>query len=341
LAVAVSLVLAILICIAVYLLGPDNRVFVMLFHRGPVQYLTLYAFSLIIILSINRLIVHICEKRQLNGVEDGKYGWQNNESALSKHLHAVRKMLSQNKCGAASLCVENFARQRKDDVHKSYELIHFLMGSLPAFGLLGTVLGLSDAMFRAFSSGQFGPASIKLFVSALGTALDTTVLALVCSLPAGMLVWLINRREIELVESETKFVKSVFSLNTPSVSQAEHTENEVFSMKDFKKEMQSLVAQIVAETISKGCEGVGKAVDEILSRQQIHEETAVKKIAGNLNKSIESMNNVIIRNNNHAANTMVSGLRYIIGTLDKRVPNELVIRYNHGKEAMKETSCVA
>jgi biopolymer transport protein ExbB/TolQ len=336
-AVIVSIVLALLICLAVYLLGPGNRIFEMIFHRGPVQFFTLYAFALIITLLSHRLIVYICEKIQLNRVEEGKYGWQNNESIFSKHLHSIRKLLSQNNTKAASLCVENFAQQRKDNINKAYELIHFLMGSLPAFGLLGTVLGLSGAMFRAFSNGQVGPDSIKLFTSALGTALDTTVLALVCSLPAGMLIWLLSRREIELSERETKFVHYLFPLQTPSVSRTENPESVSFPIKDFKKEMQSLIAQIVAETISKSCEGVGKAVDEILSRQQAHEETAVQKIAENLNKSVERMNSIIIKNNNN----IVSGLNYIINSFDKRIPNELVIRYNRSKEMQKETSCVA
>ena len=350
LVIVVSIALMATMCFALFSLAePESRIYCMIFDRGLIQFLTLYAFALIVTLLCCRLVICFHVRRQLQRLEEGNYDWRNHEFSLGEHLHTVRKLIAKHGGNAALSCTKYFAQQRKDDIHKAYELINFLVCSLPAFGLLGTMLGLSKALFTAFSGGKAGPESVNLFVSSLGTALDTTVLALICALVVGAFVWLLNRSENELIERETNFICNLFSLDQVHFKSKEpktkysEDEHRFVLVENLKDEIQPLITEIVAETVSKFdkslqnvaefCrEGVSQAVNEILRKQQTHEEIAVEKITKNLNESISRIGTVIARHNNHAANTVVSGLRHIVRTLDKRIPNELVIRYNHDEE---------
>jgi len=350
LVIVASIALMAIMCFAISsLIEPGSRIYGMIFDRGPIQFLTLYAFALIVTLLCCRLVIYFHTRRQLQRLEEGNYGWRNHEFSLGEHLHTVRKLLAKHSGKAALSCTEDFARKRKDNIHKAYELINFLVCSLPAFGLLGTMLGLSKALFTAFSEGKARPESVDLFVSSLGTALDTTVLALICALVVGAFVWLLNRSENELIERETNFICNLFSLGqvhfkSKDVKTKHSVDKHHFvSVENLKDEIQPLITEILAKTVSKfdkslqnvaeSCrDGVSQAVDEILRKQRTHEEIAVEKIAENLNESIDRIGTVIARHNNHAANTVASGLRHIVGTLDKRIPNELVIRYNHDEE---------
>jgi len=340
--------------ILAYFTKPGDRIYEIIFHRGPVQFLTLYATALIVTLLCYRSTVYFRDRLKIQRLKEGKHDCLNDDPSLSNHLRNLRKLLAnKNSPKVVLACSQDFIQQQKDHINKAYELTNFLMGSLPAFGLLGTVLGLSGAMFTAFSKGQAGPESIKLFVGALGTALDTTVLALVCALSVGMFVWLLNRHEIELIAQEDKFIRHLFSISSTSEAQGiQHSEtNSLVLAEDFKKELRSLIIQVVAETTAKFdkslqdvagiCRnGVQCAVDEILDKQRAYEDTSVKKIAENLNESINRIGSAIVKYNNYAANTMTSGLRDIVESLDKRIPNELVIRYNHTKETEMEMSHV-
>ena len=69
------------------------------------------------------------------------------------------------------------------------------------------MLGLSGALFDAFGEGKLTDQAVQQFVSSLATALDTTVLAMLCAAPVFFASFLLCRRENELHDHQIGYVK--------------------------------------------------------------------------------------------------------------------------------------
>ncbi len=100
-----------------------------------------------------------------------------------------------------------FADRESEHMGNSYTAARFFVWSLPIIGFIGTVwgIGLSISFFsETMSSSQAGSSvstllqqNIPLVTQGLSTAFDTTLLALVLSVPATGLLVLMEQRERE------------------------------------------------------------------------------------------------------------------------------------------------
>jgi biopolymer transport protein ExbB/TolQ len=114
---------------------------------------------------------------------------------------------------AARTRVQGFHDRQSKAVQDSADIGRLVVGSLPVLGLLGTMLGLSNALYNAFSEGLFGDEQVQAFVSGLSTALDTTVLAMLCAAP--LFAWLTfqTRQESQLIERYAEYLRRRFSVS--------------------------------------------------------------------------------------------------------------------------------
>ncbi len=103
-----------------------------------------------------------------------------------------------------------------DNLHNSYAIIRFFVWSLPIVGFIGTVwgIGLSISFFsETMSSSQAGASvstllqqNIPLVTQGLSTAFDTTLLALVLSVPAtGMMVYIEQQERQYLLDMDAEW----------------------------------------------------------------------------------------------------------------------------------------
>ncbi|UCE48771.1 MAG: MotA/TolQ/ExbB proton channel family protein [Phycisphaerales bacterium] len=241
----------VLYCVVGWRFDPGDRMHDFLFDRSPVQYATLFAFALAIVILSCRLIRYLRSKSELRRIRrSGNCGRMPN-SALGEHMRTMKETLNQYGVGAAFACHERFAQLQEDESQQGYELLNFLVCSLPALGLFGTMIGLSDGLFKAFSEG-LAENSIQKFVGSLGTALDTTVLALACALIAGTVTWVFNRMEKRLRERRNTFVGTSFGLDrachesvpTRSVPVAETHDSDV--SETLRTDLRTAVAESMA-----------------------------------------------------------------------------------------------
>lgn len=360
--IVVIALLVMLMCLAILsLTGEGNRIHDFLSGGSRVklfiQLSTLYAFVLALTLLCYRLVVYLSSRNQLRSLKQGKYGWRSHNFPLGEHLHAIRKSLAKDSGEVALSYAQDFIQGQKNNIQKAYELINFLVCSLPALGLLGTMLGLSQALFEAFSNGKFGAESTKRFIESLGTALDTTVLALICALLAGTFAWLLHRVESEHTEQEANFVRNLFSLDQLALklkrAETTHSVGNHFSavIKTLKVELQPLMAETFAEVTSKFDKSLqdvaefyrsslNRAVDGVINGQRSYDAMTVEKVTTHFNKTVDRIGTVIVEHNNHVVNTVASELKNITGMLDKRIPGELIIRYNRNEEPAMEMNDV-
>jgi biopolymer transport protein ExbB/TolQ len=178
-----SVILFVLILSALhFIVRQGSQLFEFFFARSFVQYVTIYIFAFTVILLGSRTIFFLRNTQQFNAARKGK-------RILSDQTKTVNEVLMKSGAEAAISFVNHMIKEEKNKISKSYEIINFLLCSLPACGLFGTMLGLSNSLFTAFSAGVGREKGIQQFVTALSTALDTTVLAMACAMFLGGFAW--------------------------------------------------------------------------------------------------------------------------------------------------------
>jgi len=360
-AFVVALVEVILICELINLIyHPGDQIFEFFFHRSFVQFLTLYVFALTATLLIYRTVLHVRARMQFRTSEKRKESWEVQPSFLSDQLNAVRKHLKEKGGKAALSCAKGLANEQKERVKKAYEVIHFLVGTLPALGLFGTVLGLSQSLFIAFSKGASGPGAVAQFVTALATALDTTVLGLVCAMFVGGFSWLLERLENQLGEEHAKLIRTKFSLDVVipqgGNDHAGVSSHDPYSSvtETFRAELRALTSEILSEAKSTFEEIlldasrsfrllIDGAVKEVWKEQREHDEAMVEKVASQisdrLGKSVDRIGNLIEKSDSRLTKDLMSQLKKLEETLRKKNhPAEVIIRYEKDGNVEKEAN---
>lgn len=97
-----------------------------------------------------------------------------------------------------------------------YSLLDFLVWAMPSLGFIGTVVGISEALGNADevvrASDQASQAeAISSVTATLGVAFDTTLVALVCTIPVMLLISLWRSGESRfLIETDLRISSSLF-----------------------------------------------------------------------------------------------------------------------------------
>lgn len=118
---------------------------------------------------------------------------------------------------AAAAYAEELAQRDEENLERVYSLLGSVIQVILAMGFFGTVWGISRSMFTSFTNLNTASADelkqgLGLFTQALSTALDTTVLALVCGIIASIAVTTMRWAEVGSLEDLTDRVKQHFGL---------------------------------------------------------------------------------------------------------------------------------
>jgi biopolymer transport protein ExbB/TolQ len=307
------------------LFGPGEYLYEMIFHRSFVQYVTLFTFALILTLLGGRFIRCFRSKREMRRLADRADENDVLDSPIGEIASKIKDTLARHGSDAALAEAEQSADRQKGQTEHAYETINFLMYLLPALGLFGTMLGLSGAMSAAFSKGIMSKESIGIFVSSLGTALDTTVLAMVCAMIAGATMWLLTRTEKPLQEQQVELVRRLSGLERlhrsagaaqPSAGRGRDAGAATMS----RAEMQASVADSVGHLTSKLEACVGRIEElthatracsaELASHktQGVHGEDMVNAVTTCLDAATERIGELISAGNAEVVRTIASSL---------------------------------
>jgi biopolymer transport protein ExbB/TolQ len=150
------------------------------------------------------------------------------------NLLLSRSMLYLNHSGKSDDIDEAFGIKEREFLRGSYALPRFMIWAIPIIGFIGTVWGISNGISH-FSDAMTATSSVTdvsamlkeslpLVTNSLATAFDTTLLALLLSVPLMMMMlWLEKQEEaylIHLDESWFHDVKPLFASNqiTPIIT---------------------------------------------------------------------------------------------------------------------------
>lgn len=331
---------------------PGDRLFEMLFHRTFVQYVTLFVFVLCLTTLSGCAFQYIKAIRRLQEIELAPEEWTLGVLCFDTERTALGRRLAENGRSGVSLTVDYLTELWDKQIRRAYEFVGSLISFLPALGLFGTVLGLHRSLFVAFGDGQGGPTAVRQFVGSLAIALDTTVLALGAALVAGVLSWAMQRLERERIGRQADLVQRVLSEKFSAIYTEARTDGDEPGSRPstagaLRAELKVVLTAALEEALSRFDERLHDVaqsnranmeciVKEVLEQQKTLEQALVSRLTEDLRTFVTGMEGLLERQNNHAVRSVVRGLGHLSKTLDRRIPGELVIRYDHNGHGKHE-----
>ncbi|WP_372368440.1 MotA/TolQ/ExbB proton channel family protein [Candidatus Uabimicrobium sp. HlEnr_7] len=94
-------------------------------------------------------------------------------------------------------------------IESSYNILRYIAWAIPSLGFIGTVMGIGAAL----SNVDFIAQDITLVTKPLGTAFDTTLIALVESMVLMYFLYSTQRKEEDLLNSVDLFCQEKFIIN--------------------------------------------------------------------------------------------------------------------------------
>ncbi|MBI4602192.1 MAG: hypothetical protein HY721_09550 [Planctomycetes bacterium] len=167
------------------------------FNRTAIQWMTLAVafFSLIIVVCRaregRRLAVSLRRLRESPSDRSGL------APAAAARIERLREARKKGGPAAVAACGKELAERDADELERSYALVSGSIQLMLALGFFGTIYGVSRQLAGTFPNlADITTEELKRclsqFTAALGTALDTTVLAVICGLSASVLVALVH-----------------------------------------------------------------------------------------------------------------------------------------------------
>lgn len=299
---------------------PGDRLYAFIYQRGFVQPTTISVFCLVVVLLLGRLWRYRRERAGLRDLASQKL--RDLPQAIANRLQAVAKTQEKHGNAAALAHAERLAAEHEQALHNSYAALNYLAGALPALGLFGTMLGMSNGLFYAFASGKFGTGTVQQFVTCLGVAMDTTVLGMVCAAPAFACAWLLERWEKAAADQYAGYVRMRLGLN-----EAAHTDQTVDAL---RTELRSVAREMAAEaksafevalrrSVDQYGQSLGASVAEIFSNQRAHEnqvlQQVVSRVSTQLGEALQGLGERIEANHRGLTEQLLKQLGQLEGAL--------------------------
>lgn len=337
------------------LLADPSALHAFLFQRSPIQWWTLGLFFFALSAMMHRAVYYGRVQLGLRHFATEQTSHEMLPAPLVRDRFATVQACKKHAGAGAAASYNQELASRDEDV---LERIYWLLGNMPplmlALGFLGTVWGISQSMARSF--GQLGAvdvAKIKqllvVFGEALSTALDTTILAIICSLIVTVLLTLVRWLETNGLHTLHSRISDTLSLTTalhtreaellsrfqPNwASMAEPFLREVATplIQHAQAALQDLVSQTVAAFETK----LGDAVQQHLALIQTHEREVADKLAETLEAQVEKVLQDIHAQAAQSRAALIEELGHIGQQLAQRP--EIAIRYPEQNGALPYTT---
>lgn len=318
---------------------PGDHFYQFMYARGWVQYATPAVACLVVALLLDRLSRYRWNRARFQALSRGE---EQVTGQWAEQLESVGSTCEQYGPAAAAVRSERLAEEHGKRIDKTYGLISYVTCAIPALGLFGTLLGMSKSLFVAFGSGSRGSESMQLFVTALSTAMDTTVLAMACAIPLLGCAQFLGCLEHDLAEKYAAYVRERFGLDEAlgADRNVQALEKELRRMSEkIAAEAKASFEHIVKDATAVCREALERAVASVLARQQRHDKTVADRIAAEitagLGRSVEGIGGMLERQNGRLAEDMVQHVGRLEKALHNRTPEEILIRYQQNGHAIK------
>lgn len=203
--------------------------------------------------------------------------------ALQDHYLARRiwrsleAFAAQRRVAAAGEALRHASEVDASTIDAGYTLVRVFIWAIPILGFIGTVMGIGDAVqgFSSFIEGvdevsrlqeQMTPA-LGAVTSGLSVAFDTTLLALLLSIPTMVLASSIQKREEELlndVDTET------FTL-LDRLQEAPHEEpaaTDLGALRAAFKELATAAVSVLTSGLDEHSRGINRLIEGSLARHE-------------------------------------------------------------------------
>lgn len=110
---------------------------------------------------------------------------------------------SESNFGDFNVLIEMQSQTEKEEISITTSYLHTAMWAMPVLGFLGTVWGIAEAvanlvpLLQEMEAADFGGEQLSGALSGLGVAFDTTLVALLLSIPAMALISLLEKTAFE------------------------------------------------------------------------------------------------------------------------------------------------
>lgn len=264
-------------------------------------------------------------------------------AVVRQRFEKVRTCKKTDGPSAAASYGQDLARRDEEELERIYGFLNGATQLLLALGFLGTVWGISQSMFGAF--GNLSGATtdhLKLllenFSGALSTALDTTVLGIVCSVIVTLILTATQWAETSTLRALTTQVSSQLSLETALYNR----EGELWQklqarcstlaepllrgiVEPLVQEMAAGMRTMAGQTLQLYDAKLGEIVQQHLARLQEHERQVADKLAAVLTQQMAAVLQAVEAHGEQARVALIAELRRI-GQQLYRMP-EIAIRY--------------
>jgi biopolymer transport protein ExbB/TolQ len=171
---------------------------------GWIQWLTVFVFWTAVTACIRRS----CLLRSLKAPGSEVESWLDQ---IAIEIQQLTKNESDNEQGQShrSAIDERIRQLQERAEERVYSRFNFVVGVLPSLGFIGTILGMGEALLKAdqLVKSTNKELAIQSMTQELGFAFDTTLVALVCALGAGVIIVLLKRQEHDVFDDRIGVIK--------------------------------------------------------------------------------------------------------------------------------------
>jgi Skp family chaperone for outer membrane proteins len=301
------------------------------FERSAIQWVTLFVFCLAAAILVDRM-------RRLRQLRAGLAGLSRGRPPRDGGVAERLRLLSDRKhthgVGAAAALRRELAALDVEQSGRIYGLVGNAVQLMLALGFLGTVWGISRALFGSFGfldavSAEQLQTGLGAFVGALGTALDTSVLGLVTGLTTTVASSALQWSETVALEDVDRLVAQALTIHTVSPElatpldgvQSELTRIAASLMEEMHRSLDALATRCASQHEA----ALRAVVDRQVARLDGHEARLLDRVgtvlAGHVAESLR-----VGQSENEQLRTMLVRELSAIASGLQRVP-EVSIRY--------------
>ena len=199
----VAFVATVTILLAVKMLLPSTAyLYQFLLTRSACQWVSLYAFMFGVACLLRRW-GHFLKERRMLDLLRARRTETAGSGTVWKRFHRIQYYATRMDPPELRTLAKDLSERDADELRVAYTPVHDVIQILPLIGFLGNVLGLSLGLNASFS--KTGGTS---FISSIGTAFDTTLLALACTIALMVLQRLVHRQEETLLGNLNEYVET-------------------------------------------------------------------------------------------------------------------------------------
>lgn len=191
---------------------PGRFLYGFFFERSPIQWVTLTVFLFALGIVFDRLLRLRALRREVRDLLEQLpaalagcrpptgLSWREGTGIVERRVREIRAMWQSGGWAVARAWQRELAARDEGAMERVYQTLGSLVTVMLALGFFGTVLGISASLFASY--GMLAELDIETlkeglqtFTGGLGTALDTTVLAMLLAIVLTVLTTVVHGRE--------------------------------------------------------------------------------------------------------------------------------------------------